>query len=195
MFGYVCYLYNLLSGWGKKPILPKGIERCVVIVAPHTSNFDLVHMLGAFTMYGLPLRFAIKKSWTKVPYGWIMRPLGAIGIDRKPQNAGEKRKSVVEAMVNLFDEHEELIVAIAPEGTRSLRENWKTGFYHVAKQANIPIMLGYLNYEKKEAGIGKVIMPTDNMEEDMRQIMEFYSDCSPRNPKKFSLDTRFLPKA
>ena len=87
MFAYFCYLYNLLSGWGKKPLLPKGIERCVVIVAPHTSNLDLVHMLGAFTMYGLPLRFAIKKSWTKVPYGWIMRPLGAIGIDRKPKNA------------------------------------------------------------------------------------------------------------
>lgn len=191
MFRYLCRLYIQALGWKTDPKLPKGVERCVMIAAPHTSNMDLIHMIGAFSVYGLSLRFAIKKEWMRFPYRLIMRPLGAIGIDRSPKKAGEKRKSVVEAIVSLFDKNKELIVVIAPEGTRTLREQWKTGFYHVAKQANLPIMLGYVDYVKKEAGVGKVVMPSDDMDKDMREIMDFYRNSSPKYPEKFSLDKQF----
>jgi 1-acyl-sn-glycerol-3-phosphate acyltransferase len=187
MFRYLCRLWTLAAGWKTNPDLPKGVEKCVMVAAPHTSNMDLIYMIGAFSIYGLSLRFAIKKEWMRFPYSLMMRPLGAIGIDRSPKKAGEKRKSVVEATVNLYKEKKELIVVIAPEGTRDLREKWKTGFYHIAKQANLPIMLGYVDYAKKEAGVGKAIIPSDDMNKDLDEIMDFYKTCTPKYPEKFSL--------
>jgi 1-acyl-sn-glycerol-3-phosphate acyltransferase len=187
-----CIMY--LSGWkvvrNGHEVLP---EKCVVVAAPHTSNFDFPIARSAFEILRMPVRFTIKKEWLGFPLGWLMRSLGAIGIDRNPEG-GENKFSQVEAMANLFREHEKLAVLVTPEGSRSLRTEWKTGFYHVARLASVPMVLGYLDYQKKEAGIGKIIYPGEDMEKDMKEIMEFYKGINARFPEKFSTDLRYSKK-
>lgn len=124
----------------------------------------------------------------RFPFNLVFGPLGGIAIDRSPKKAGEERKSMTEAMVELFEKNKELAVMVTPEGTRSLRTKWKTGFYHVAVGAGVPIALGYLDYKKKEAGVGKIIYPSGDMQKDMREIMIFYKDISGKHPEKFSID-------
>lgn len=165
-------------------------EKCVVVAAPHTSNFDFVIARAAFEVLGIPVRFTIKKEWMGFPQGWLLGSLGAIAIDREPKNASG-RVSNVEAMAALFSANEKLAILVTPEGTRSLRTEWKTGFYFVAKSAGVPLVLGYLDYKKKEAGIGKILFPGDDMEADMREIMAFYAGVSARFPEKFATDLRY----
>lgn len=181
------------SGWkvvrNGHDILP---EKCVVVAAPHTSNFDFPIARSAFEILKMPVRFTIKKEWMGFPLGWLMRSLGAIPIDREPKE-GRDRISQVEAMAKLFEGKEKLAVLVTPEGTRSLRKEWKTGFYHVAKQAGVPLVLGYLDYLNKEAGIGKILYPGDDFESDMQEIMRFYAGIHARYPKNFSVDLRYFP--
>jgi len=118
--------------------------------------------------------------------------MGAIGIDRTPKKLGEERPSIVQAMANLFKDNENLAVAFTPEGTRKKVTEWKMGFYHAAKLANVPIALGYLDYQKREAGVTKLIIPTDDMEADLMQIMDFYKDKIGKHPENFSLDLRYI---
>ena len=117
--------------------------------------------------------------------------MGGIGIDRSPRKPGEERLSMTEAMADLFKKHQRLAVMVTPEGSRSLRTEWKTGFYYVAKMADVPIALGYLDYAKKEAGVGMMVHPSDDMESDLRKIMAFYRDIGPKYPEKFSVDLRY----
>ncbi len=118
-----------------------------------------------------------------------MVPAGAIGIDRKKVKA-EGGMSTTDAMAELFKEYPELVLMIAPEGTRSANPNWKTGFYYIAQKANVPIVLGYADFSKKEAGIGMVIYPT-NFEEDMNKIMQFYLGIEGKIPHNFKLDEKY----
>ena len=180
-----------LWGWKVKAVQEELPKRCVVVAAPHTSNFDFLIARSAFEILEMPVRFTIKKEWMGFPLGWLLRALGAIAIDRSVK-AGEKKGSSVEAMAALFDANEKLAILITPEGSRSLRTEWRTGFYHVARLAGVPLVLGYLDYEKKEAGIGKILFPGDDFESDMTSIMEFYSGIRAKFPEKFSPDIRYL---
>lgn len=178
-------------GWTLDDKLKADFRRCVMIASPHTSNWDFVFARAAFFLMNIPIRFTVKDSWTKFPLNLFMNPLGAIGIDRSPRKPGEERRSMTEAMIDLFKERKELVVMVTPEGTRSLRQKWKTGFYHVAAGAKVPIALGYLDYKNKIAGVGKILMPSGNMEKDMREIMAFYKDIPPKHPEKFSVDLEY----
>jgi len=185
-----------LMGWKIDPNLPKeALGNCVLIAAPHTSNWDYPFAIAAMATYGIRIRYTIKKEWMKFPLNLIFGPLGGIGIDRSPKKKGEKRRSMVDSIASLFEEGKNLCVMVPAEGSRSLRDKWKTGFYYIAKQANVPIVLGYLDYEKKIGGIGKVIYPSDNMEKDMHEIMMFFKDMKGRYPEKFVLDKRYYPMA
>jgi 1-acyl-sn-glycerol-3-phosphate acyltransferase len=181
-------------GWKVDQHLKADFKRCVMVAAPHTSNWDFVICRAAFEVMELPVRFTIKKEWTKGFLGGLLVSLGAIGIDRKPKDKRSEPISYVDAMVNLFEENEELAVLVTPEGSRKRMEQWKTGFYHVAKKAGVPIAFGYLDYKTKTAGIGKVIWPGEDMEADMREIMKFYAGIHPKFPELFSVDLRYLPK-
>ncbi len=181
-----------LAGWHVNPDRPPTFERSVMLAAPHTSNWDLPFALAAFRIMGVPVRFTIKKEWLRFPFGLLLKPLGAIGIDRSPKEPGSPRRSMVEAMTALFDTHTgQLVVLVTPEGTRSLQTQWKTGFYYTALQADVPITCGYLDYQKKEAGIGLLLHPSGDMDADMKQIMDFYSDKTGKYPAQFSLDLRY----
>lgn len=193
MWTIISKLIFFFSGWTKdaNEDIPKEVQRCVIIASPHTSNWDLVYARAAFYLMGIPLRFTIKKEWLESPLGGLVKRSGGLAIDRTPKKPGEPRKSMTQAMIDLFEEHQTLAMMVTPEGTRSLRKEWKTGFYHVAAGAKVPIALGYLDYKRKHAGVGPIIYPSDDMEADLRKIMAFYKDIGPKHPEKFSVDERY----
>ncbi len=181
-----------IFGWSLDDHLKGSFNRCVMIAAPHTSNWDMIFARSAFYLMDIPVRFTVKKEWTRFPFGLFMNPLGAIAIDRSPKRPGEEKASMTDAMVDLFEHNKELVVLVAAEGTRSLRTKWRTGFYHIALKANVPIALGYLDYKNKIAGIGKVINPTGDMQKDMKEIMIFYKDIPAKYPDKYSIDQDYV---
>jgi 1-acyl-sn-glycerol-3-phosphate acyltransferase len=181
-----------LAGWTMDKNIPKEVNRCVIIAAPHTSNWDLYYARLAFYLMDIPLHFTIKREWLRFPFGPLTRALGGIGIDRRPKVAGEERKSMTEAMADLFVKHPRLAMMVTPEGTRAHRTEWKTGFYYVALNAKVPIALGYLDYGRKHAGVGPIIHPSGDLEADMRKIMDFYRDITPKHRDRFSLDQRYF---
>jgi 1-acyl-sn-glycerol-3-phosphate acyltransferase len=180
-----------LFGWKIDEHTPPETERCVLVAAPHTSNWDFPIAIAAFRILGIPIRFTIKQEWMRVPFKWLIAPLGGIAIDRRPKTKGDERPSMVDAMAHIFDEHERIAVIVTAEGTRSRVTHWKTGFYYIAQKANVPICLGYCDYERKIAGIGKAIHPSGDIDRDMKEIMDFYKQFKGRHPEKFALDERY----
>lgn len=183
-----------LLGWNINNNIPKELfGKCVMIAAPHTSNWDYPLSISSMAALGVNIRYTIKEQWMKPPYGWFFRLMGGIGVDRSPKKTGDNRIKLVDAIADLYNHHDKLAVMVPAEGTRSLQTNWKTGFYYIALKANVPIVLGYLDFKEKIGGIGKVIYPTGDINKDMMEIMDFYKDINPKFPHKFSLDVRFLP--
>lgn len=191
MIRRICIWIFKLTGWKTDANLPNQIKKCIIIAAPHTSNWDFWYCMAAFKIYNLRIRFTVKKEWMRFPFSLLMKPLGAIGIDRTPRGPQNVRPGFVAMMTELFNANEELTIVITPEGTRSKNDKWKTGFYHVAKAANVPILLGYVDYEKKVAGIAQTICVSD-YESDMKQIMAFYKTIHPKFPQNFSVDAGFV---
>lgn len=182
-----------LRGWKVNPnIPPEAFKQCVVIAAPHTAWSDIIYTRAAFDILKIPIRVTVADKYQWFPLNKILESVGALWIDRSPKKPGEKRKSYVAAMTELFSVHNPLAVVVTPEGTRSISTKWKTGFYRIAKEAGVPIALGYLDYEKKEGGIGKMVYPTDDMAADMREVMQFYKSIPGKYPDKFSVDLEYL---
>lgn len=180
-----------LMGWETDNHWPENLSQCVMIAAPHTSNWDALYARLALKALGVNVRITIKDSYMQFPLGPFVRAIGGIGIDRRPKQAGEPRPSMVQVMTDLFKQHPELVMLVTPEGTRARQEQWKTGFYYVAVNAGVPIALAYMDYEHKKAGVGKIIHPTGNFEEDMAEIMDFYAGIQAKFPEEFSVDQRY----
>jgi 1-acyl-sn-glycerol-3-phosphate acyltransferase len=185
------YVFKV-QGWSyENQIGPFG-PKCILIAAPHTSNWDYSHGLVFFDKMGIPAKIAMKRELFVFPIRQFIEPLGAIAIDRKKDDEG-KKESAVQSMANLFNEHDELILVITPEGTRSKTSHWRTGFYHVARLANVPIVLSHLDYEARKGIVGKIIYPTGNLEADMAEIMEYYKTRGKgKYRENFSLDERYI---
>ncbi|MEN8249974.1 MAG: 1-acyl-sn-glycerol-3-phosphate acyltransferase [Bacteroidota bacterium] len=175
-----------ISGWKIKGEVPADIKKAVMIAAPHTSYWDFFYARAAFFIMELPVKTTIKKEAVNIPViGWFARKLGAIAIDRTPKNPGKKNKvSMVDAMANLLKDNELMFMMVTPEGTRKYVPRWKTGFYRVAEQAGVPIILGYLDYKSKTAGVGPVFYPTGDYDKDLKVIMDFYKEKSGKYPEK-----------
>lgn len=186
------------SGWTavndlSDKIYADDINRYVIIGSPHTSNWDFIYGMGAIDLLKLKVKFTIKKEWMFFPVGGLLRRMGALPIDRS-KTADGKGRSMVDAMAKLLtDSTEDIFMVVTPEATRSRREKWKTGFYHVAKDAGVPILLAFIDYDKKECGIREVVYPSGDMQADMQKIMAFYQTTAPKHPELFSVDTRYLP--
>lgn len=176
-----------LTGWKVDLNLPQEAHRCVLTAAPHTSNWDAFYMLLALKTLRLRYQFTIKKECMRFPMRLLLKPLGAIGIDRSPKKPGEKKRSMVDAMVELFSNNERFTMVVVPEGTRAYQSRWRTGFYHTALQAGVPIVFGYLDYKTKRAGIGPALHPCGDLEKDLKQIQDFYRTISPKNVLKCSV--------
>lgn len=183
-------MFNFLfkiAGWKVTRTLPSEIRKCVIIALPHTSNWDFIYAMGAFNKMNIKTRFTIKKEWYKFPFKGLMKKLGALPIDRSTNPDGSRR-GTVDAMADLFSKHDNLLLLITPEGTRSRVEKWKTGFYYVALKAKVPIALGFIDYSKKECGIDKLIYPTGDYKADMKLIVDFYKHIRGKHPENFAID-------
>lgn len=172
-----------ITGWKIQGQFPQGVKKVVITAAPHTSNWDFVHARAAFYILNVPLNYTIKKEFLIGPLGWMLKSMGAIAIDRSPKRQGESRRSTVEAMAELFENRDSLAVMVTPEGTRKHAPKWKTGFYYTALKADVPIVLGFLDYKNKIAGIGPMLKPTGNIEEDMEFMKAFYRTKTGRYPE------------
>lgn len=181
-----CFYTYKLRGWRFENKATQHLKKYVLIAAPHTSNWDMYFAATSFYMMKVPVRFAIKSEWVKFPFKSLMLGLGAIGVDRNAK--GDKKISFVDAVVDLFNKNEELIICITPEGTRSRNPKWKSGFYHIALKANLPIAVGYCDYKNKITCIEKLVYPTGNMKEDLKQIAALYNANMAKYPENFVLD-------
>ena len=165
-----------LSGWkveGKVPDIPKYI----IIVAPHTSNWDFLVGVGARAYLRIGFaKFLGKKSLFKPPLGWLMRALGGYPVDRS------KSTNLVDAVVDLFNSKEEFVITLAPEGTRSKVERLRTGFWYMSKGANVPMVMVSFDYPTKTVHWREPLMPT-TLEEDMPRIMEFFGSMRGKRPE------------
>lgn len=172
-----------LSGWHAVVTVPEP-PKSIICVAPHTSNWDFP--IGKLSYLALERKasFLIKKSWFFFPMGLFFRAMGGVPIDRS------KRSSVTEQMAEEFSKREKFHLAITPEGTRSLVDKWKMGFYHIAVKANIPIQLAYIDYAKKEVAIKELFYPTGNEEADFEKIQEYYKNIHAKFPAKFNLSNK-----
>lgn len=166
-----------LIGWRTHAIRPK-TSKYVIIGAPHTSNWDFGLMLLLMGAEQLPIRFMGKDSLFKGPLGPIMRSLGGIPVNR------QERTKLVDQIAAKFEEYDNLIIGLAPEGTRGKTTHWKTGFYYIALKAKVPIALAYLDYGNKIIGVGPNFMPSGDIQADFEIIREFYSGVEGKNPKK-----------
>ena len=152
------------------------LKKYVVIVAPHTSWHDFFLGLATRKHSKTNIEYVGKKELFDSPLGWYFKSTGGQPIDRSKSN------NKVDSIVSIFNEKENFKLAMAPEGTRKKVDKWKTGFYYIAKKANIPIVMVSFDYKKKEVKISDVFYPTDNMESDFTYMYQFYKDVIGKKP-------------
>jgi 1-acyl-sn-glycerol-3-phosphate acyltransferase len=174
----IARLFLRLTGWKSEGARPEP-RRYVLIAAPHTSNWDLAYLLALAEEYGVRISWMGKDALFRPPLGWVMRRLGGIPVVR------HKRGNLVAAAAQSFAEREDLALAVPAEGTRGYVPYWKSGFYHIARTAEVPIVLGYLDYARKRGGFGPALHPTGEVGRDMDEIREFYSDKVGKYPDQF----------
>ena len=172
-----------LNGWKVEGALPPGAEKSVFIAAPHTSNWDLPYTLMCAFALRLHIRWMGKASIFRFPFGTLMRWLGGIAVDRSKSN-----NLVAASAAALQAAQGPVQLVVPPEGTRGATRQWKTGFYYIALAAGVPIVMAYMDYEKKEAGLGPLFHPSGDIERDMAAIKAFYAPFKGRNPTQFHAD-------
>lgn len=156
-----------LSGWKVAGGVPQS-QSMVIIAAPHTSNWDLVYLLGAAYSFRLSINWLGKSNLFIPVFGSFMRFLGGISVDRS------KRGNMVTQLAERIHASDGLSIVVPPAGTRAYTDHWKSGFYRIALEANIPIVCGYLDYPLKEAGFGLSFYPSGDIQKDMDKIRDFY---------------------
>ncbi len=168
-----------IAGW--KIVGPVPGPKSVVLMAPHTSNLDFLLGWLGYTSLGVHSNFLIKKEVFKWYSSWLLKAMGGIPVDRKHST------NIVLQVTEEFEKHDQFVLTITAEGTRKLNRNWKRGFYYIALNAKVPVMLGFLDYKKKEGGFGYSFMPCGDYDTDYKQIEEFYKTKNARHPEKFNL--------
>lgn len=167
------------SGWAFEGPLPTA-RSYVVIAAPHTSNWDFVYMMAMAWSLGIRFSWMAKASLFVFPLGGLLRALGGIPIRR------DRRANLVQQSVARFAQDPDLILAVPAEGTRGRGALWRSGFYHMARLAEVPIVLGYLDYARRRAGLGPELRPSGDVRADMDRVRAFYADKVARHPALFT---------
>jgi 1-acyl-sn-glycerol-3-phosphate acyltransferase len=169
-----------LAGWKVTGELPPNGRKCVLIAAPHTSNWDLPYTLMVAFALRLNVYWMGKEQLFKPPFRGVMMWLGGIAVRRESAN------NLVAASVTALKEADGPVqLVVPPEGTRSKARYWKTGFYYIAMGAQVPIVMAYMDYERKMSGLGPVFEPTGDIEADMVAIKAFYAPFKGKNPDQF----------
>jgi 1-acyl-sn-glycerol-3-phosphate acyltransferase len=169
-----------LTGWRIEGELPPHAHKAVLIAAPHTSNWDLPYTLMVAFCLNLRVYWMGKQSIFGFPFGAVMRWLGGIAVDRSKSN------NLVAASAEAIRQADGPVqLIVPPEGTRGKVREWKTGFYYIAQQAQVPIILAFMDYREKRSGLGPIFEPTGDIERDMAQIQAFYAGIQGRRPDQF----------
>ncbi len=166
-----------LLGWKIDRTPPTGAQKCVVVVGPHTSNWDFVIGKLTFSYYGVNAKFLIKKEMFIPGFGWFLKRMGGVPVDRKAKN------NMTKQAVSYFSEYDNLFLVFTPEGTRSYNPHWKKGFYYIAQEANVPIYMAYIDYKTKTGGFDELFVPTGDSEKDIRHIKQVLSKYTGRIPE------------
>ena len=167
-----------LLGWKCKGEAPTA-NKYVILAAPHTSNWDGFFLILAAAMLKLDFSFFGKDTLFKGPLGWFLRSVGGIPLDRS------RHQSFVAQAVSWFESHERFALGVAPEGTRQFTPGWRRGFYYIALQAKVPIVMGYIDYAKKEGGIlPEVLIPSGDIERDFETLARLYGPLTARHPDR-----------
>lgn len=171
------------SGW-KVSITAPQRNKCVICVAPHTSNWDFILGLFAYYSLGRKANFLMKEFWFFFPLKYLLKRLGGIPVPAKKTG-----RSVTQEVIELFKNDSYVNLAVTPEGTRSRRKQWRTGFLYIAYEAKVPIQLGIIDYSNKDIIIKDEFIPTGNVEKDMAFVKSYYSDCekAAKYPQKFTI--------
>lgn len=173
---WLARLYLKINRWtviGGKP----EEKKYILLAVYHTSNWDAVVLVATAAYLNLRIYFMGKHTLFRGPLGVIVRFMGGIPVDRGAHHG------VVGEMVEIFNNNECLALVIPPEGTRKKPPHWKTGYYHIAREAKVPIRLGRLDYGKRETGIGPALIPSGDMEKDIERMKEYYADCVAKYPE------------
>jgi 1-acyl-sn-glycerol-3-phosphate acyltransferase len=174
-------LYLLLFktfGWKVKGSMPPDIKKFIIAVAPHTSNWDFIVGLAARSILRIhKAQFLGKSQLFKPPFGWFFRALGGHPVQRTTS------EDMVEQVVRIFNDHDQFILAMAPEGTRKKVQKLRTGFYYIAKGARVPIIPVGFDFAKRAVIVGPTLFPSDHFEADMQKILSFYRTVRGRNPE------------
>ncbi|MEI6487229.1 MAG: lysophospholipid acyltransferase family protein [Sphingomonadales bacterium] len=165
------------QGWQSVAMRPIP-KKAVIIAAPHTSNWDFVFYIGLTRDLGIETSFMAKKELFRWPLGKFMRDMGGVEVNR------QKGGNYVQSMIDEFNNRDEFLLTIAPEGTRSAVGQWRTGFYHIAVGAKVPLIVGMMDYAKKTGGLALAFMPTGDYAADMARVEEFYRQTTPKHPSK-----------
>lgn len=168
IFYWFSVLTLKLTGWkveGDSRSIP---DKAMFVAAPHTTNWDLPYALMLAFKLQLPIYWMGKTSIFKFPFGGLMRWLGGIPVERS------RSTNLVGAMVQRFQAEKKLLVVIAPEGTRKNVSEWKSGFYHIAHSAGVPLVLGFIDYPNKRGGVGPLFQTSGDYEQDLQEIKAFY---------------------
>ena len=152
-------------------------NHCILIGAPHTSNWDFVTFLGMVDQFGFRPRFMGKNTLFKWPLTRFMYDMGGVPVDRSSRN------NYVDQVAAEFARHDQFHLVIAPDGTRNPTGGWRTGFYHIARKANVPIGFGWVDYERKLCGVSPLMEMTGNFPADMQRISDFYQSVMPNHPR------------
>jgi 1-acyl-sn-glycerol-3-phosphate acyltransferase len=165
-------------GWKIDLNRPTHIKKGVVVMAPHTSNWDFVLGRLAFYTMGIKGRYLMKKEIFIFPLNIFLKALGAIPVDR------HKNNNMVKQVATLFEKTDTLFVVFTPEGTRDFNPNWRKGFYFIAQEARVPILLSYIDFSTKTCGFHSLFEPTGNVDQDIQKIKEILSVYKGRFPEK-----------
>ncbi|MBT4832989.1 MAG: acyltransferase [Porticoccaceae bacterium] len=165
--------------WRVIGALPEGQRKYVLIVAPHTSNWDFILFIFAVSVLRLQPSVLIKSTLFVGPLGWFLRYCGAIPVNRTQAN------SLVDYIAGIYAEREEFVLIITPEGTRSANPNWKRGFHHVARKAEVPVLVVYVDSAIRTIGIEGLMEPSDDADADIRKLKQFYDSKSGLKPKNY----------
>lgn len=174
------FIYYRLLGWKMNVTVPN-FDKCVVCAAPHTANSDLFIGKFFYGAWGRKTSFMMKKEWFFFPLGLIFKAVGGIPVDRS------RNTSLVDQMAEAFAKRKRFHLAITPEGTRKRNPNWKKGFYYIALKAQVPIVLIGIDYSTKTITSTKSLMPTGDLEQDMREIKLYFKDFKGKHPENFSI--------
>ena len=172
------FIFSRLMGW-KVIVSVPDFKKSILCVAPHTSNLDLFVGKLAITTAGRRAGFVMKKEWFVGPLNWVFRQMGGIPVNR---GSGT---SLIGEVVSIAEKSERFNLAITPEGTRAANPKWHLGFYVIASQAKLPIVLMAIDYAKKEVRMDKYIIPSADRKSDIRTILTYFKGVQGRHPENF----------